>query len=89
MWLKECELVGDVSVSFTFAQCAKRYLPTLQSTTTTSDTYVHTYMCKVCAVHTFKGFVDFLFACVCSNTTAVWHFMSLLYLRLHRNTYKP
>ena len=41
MWLKEC-LVGDVSVSFTFAQCAKRYLPTLQSTTTTSDTYVHT-----------------------------------------------
>ena len=47
MWLKECELVGDVSVSFTFAQCAKRYLPTLQSTTTTSDTYVHTYVCNV------------------------------------------
>ena len=41
MWLKEC-LVGDVSVSFTFAQRAKRYLPTLQSTTTTSDTYIRT-----------------------------------------------
>ena len=51
---------------------------------------IHTYMCKVCAVHTFIGFVDFLLACVvlCSNTTAVWHLMSLFYLRLHRNTYK-